>query len=246
MKKLIVLFGLTMCFGNAVFAQYSTTPIMLSLPMDADTIEEDEPLFVWQTSLSTAESDPRLNLKLTVVQVNEDQTPAEAILENAPVFTRQNLLSTSINYSEVDHEIQEGVWYAWQVVLYYNGIQVQQSEVFTFIKATPPEFQPEFYMIRRKADNSYVTLINDKLYLCTKESGVFTTSAVLSGNGIQKTKVELVEVDSKAVQLTETSVATDTRYYLLDTKDLDLSDGTYRLQWNASEGINFIVFFEKK
>ncbi len=246
MNKLTIILSVLMLFSGISFGQYSTTPIMLSIPMDADTIEEDEPLLVWQTTLSNLENDPRLNVRLSVVQVGEDQTPAEAILENAPVFQRQNLLSNSINYSEIDHELVEGTWYAWQVILLYNGVQVQQSEVWKFIKATPPEFQPEFSMIRRKADNSYVSLVDDKLYLCTKESGKFNTTAVLSGNGIQKTEVALVEVDSKAAPLSESSETLDTRYYLFDTDDLDLSKGTYRLQWNAAEGVSFIVFFEKK
>jgi hypothetical protein len=110
-----IIFLLSFFITSSLVAQYSSIPLILSLPMDGDTIQESEPLFVWQTTLTELGSDPRLNLMLTVVQMDNDQTATESILENSPVFVRQNLLSSSLNYSEIEHQLVEGKWYAWQV-----------------------------------------------------------------------------------------------------------------------------------
>ncbi len=226
-------------------AQYSGTPIMLSLPMDGDTIQEDEPVFVWQTTLSNLQNDPRLNVQLSVVEMEEDQTATEAIAENNPVFTRQNLLSSSLTYSSIDHELEEGVWYAWQVVLFYNGVQVQQSEVWKFIKAEPVVPVLPFIVLRRQKDNSVHELEGETLYVCTREHGDFSKTAILGGNGMSDVKVQLKEVDAQGNAIEAGSTNLDTRYYTCDLDDLNLKHGNYRLQWNASDNMNFILFFEK-
>ena len=245
MKKLpTLLVGILVLFSGISFSQYSTTPIMLSLPMDADTIEEDEPLLVWQTTLSNPENDPRLNLRLAVVQVGEDQTPSEAILENAPVFMRQNLLSNSINYSEIDHELAEGTWYAWQVVLLYNGVQVQQSEVFTFIKAGT--FATEnYYPLKCVEDGSMIPTEGKVLYFTTREHGQFSLTAQISGNGKKACTVQLEEVFPGNTDGTAGSGGNENRYFKCDLSQLKLKKGVYKFLWNANENSTFIHLIKK-
>lgn len=245
MRNLSVLFFLMMsCTG--LYAQYSTTPILLSLPMDADTIEEDEPLFVWQTTLSNAENDPRLNLKLIVVKVAEDQTSTEAIAENPPVFIRQNLLSTSVNYSEVDHELQEGKWYAWQVVLLYNGVQVQQSEVFKFIKAQSIPAVVSYHPIKLAVDNSFIETDGKTLCVITDEGGDFNMIATISGNKISPQQVVFTEAELENEAGGNVSVQyVRSRYFTCDLSDLHLKKGNYRIQWNAASGKQFTIYIKK-
>jgi len=226
------------------YSQYSSTPIMLSLPMDADTIEEDEPTFVWQTTLSNLQNDPRLNVQLAVVQVQEGQTPAEAIAENNPVFLRQNLLSSSLNYSSIDHELQEGVWYAWQVVLFYNGVQVQQSEVSKFIKAESVVPVPSYIALRTKADNSIYELSGDKLYVTTDESGDFQLQGTISGKHSGKQPIQFVEVG--AGNANESVQRNESRYFSCDLSELDLKKGTYRIEWEPTTSKHFILLIKKQ
>ncbi len=241
MKHIFLLFLLFV--SGVTFSQYSGTPIMLSLPMDADTIEEDEPTFVWQTTLSNLQNDPRFNVQLSVVQVGEDQTAAEAIAENNPVFMRQNLYSGSLNYSSIDHELQEGVWYAWQVVLFYNGVQVQQSEVWKFIKAEPVVPVPSFAHLRRKADNSVYYVQNSKLYVCTQERGAFELEATLTGTNLPASGITFTPIDIHGNELEEDSPQLETRYFVAELDEL--GTGRYRLEWKAKPKLNFILFVEK-
>ena len=246
MKKLILLFGLILCCASSALAQYSTTPIMLSLPMDGDTIEEDEPLFVWQTTLSNVENDPRLNLKLTVVQVEDEQTPTEAMIENQPVFVRQNLLSTSFNYSEIDHELVEGKWYAWQVVLYFNGVQVQQSEVWKFIKASPNEENQVFYTLKTKSDNSIIEFEGDELFFTTVEKGEFTLNATISGKKIETQNIQFSELHGTSENDGKSHSRREARYFRCDLESLNLKKGVYRIDWQSNTQLHFIVLIEKK
>ena|SRR6218665_146477 len=241
MKKLTLLFSLLVMFSGISFSQYSSTPIILSLPLDGDTIEEDEPLFVWQTTLSNLESDPRLSVRLSVVQMEEDQTPTEAMLENSPVFQRQNLLSNSINYSSTDHELVEDVWYAWQVVLLYNGVQVQQSEVWKFIKAGPVEHSL-YHILRTTEDGSVIPLEDKMLYFTTREHGSFLMSAEISGNGMQTKNVELVEVFEGE---NSENGGNESRYFKCDLSELNLKKGIYKFTWIANEENSFIHYIKK-
>lgn len=242
-KKLLFL---SLIFGaHLSYGQYSGTPLMLSLPMNQDTIEEDEPVFVWQTTLSNLQSDPRLNVQLAVVEIEEDQTPAEAIVENTPVFIRQNLLSNTLNYSSIDHELEEGVWYAWQVVLFYNGVQVQQSEAWKFIKAEPVEPVSPFIVLRKKADNSMHKLSGEKVFVCTTERGDFDPHAVLTGKNANGLQIEFTEVDIHGEPLPSSAARLETRYYVCDLSNLDLGHGTYRIEWKASKKVDFLLSVQK-
>jgi len=246
MKKLALLLGLLVLSSGISFAQYSTTPIMLSLPMDADTIEEDEPLLVWQTTLSNLENDPRLNVRLSVVQLGEDQTPTEAILENSPVFMRQNLLSNSINYSAIDHELVEGTWYAWQVVLLYNGVQVQQSEVFTFIKAGTTSPKQSFYTLKTKADNTIIPLTDNVIYFTTTEKGEFQLKAAISGKKIVSQTIRLEEINMDEGSNNTSHPGREARYFKCDLSELNLKKGTYRIDWEANTDHHFVTLIQKK
>jgi len=232
--------------ARLAIAQYSGTPMMLSLPMDADTIQEDEPVFVWQTTLSNLQNDPRLNVQLSVVKMEKDQTAAEAIAENNPVFLRQNLLSSSLTYSSIDDELEEGVWYAWQIVLFYNGVQVQQSEVWKFIKAEPSTGVGAYIPMRKQLDNSIYELEGDLLQLCTNEPGTFQLSASIKGGKLKPTSIVLEEVLGEKVSENQESVhRTETRYYRCDLSELKLKKGIYRFEWIAMDGLNYVVFIEK-
>lgn len=229
------------------YGQYSGTPLMLSLPMNQDTIEEDEPVFVWQTTLSNVQNDPRLNVQLAVVKMEEDQAPAEAIAENAPVFIRQNLLSNTLNYSSIDHQLEEGTWYAWQVVLFYNGVQVQQSEVWKFIKAKPVEPMQGYYVLKPQIDNSFIELDGKVLNVTTRESGDFQLKATITGNKISPQTIYFEETELVNEQTDAVSIQrVESRYFSCDLSDLKLKKGNYRIQWDASSDKQFILFIKKK
>ncbi len=244
MRKLILI---SLVFlTHFAFGQYSGTPLMLSLPMDQDTIEEDEPVFVWQTTLSNVQNDPRLNVQLAVVKMEEDQTQTEAMVENTPVFIRQNLLSTSLNYSSIDHELEEGVWYAWQVVLFYNGVQVQQSEVWKFIKT--PDIEPvhSYYTLKTKADNSIIEFSSDELFYTTNEYGDFKLAAVISGKGIEDQTIYFEELELSSENTSGKSFqGREARFFRCDLSELDLKKGTYRIDWAANNQRRFISLVKK-
>ncbi len=246
MKKLTLILSWFLLCSTISFAQYSTTPIMLSMPLDTDTIEEDEPLFVWQTTLSNVANDPRLNVRLSVVQVNEDQTATEAILENAPVFQHQNLLSNSINYSEIDHELVEGTWYAWQVLLFYDGVQVQQSEVWKFIKAEPIEPNHTYYTLKTKADNSIIQLNEEEIYFTTTEKGEFNLQALISGKKIVRQTISFEEIKTNTAESSVSHQNREARYFRCDLSALDLKKGTYRIDWQANDQLHFVSLVQKK
>ncbi len=243
MRKLLLIS--LVLLNHLAFGQYSGTPLMLSLPMDKDTIEEDEPVFVWQTTLSNVQNDPRLNVQLAVVKMEEDQKKTEAMVENTPVFIRQNLLSSSLNYSSVDHELEESVWYAWQVVLFYNGVQVQQSEVWKFIKSAPVVNLQSYIPLRISNDASIFEIKGNRLNVSTKASGDFSTICTLSNENGKATSVQMQQVISgKFIDSPVSKSTTDTRYFSIDLDALKLKKGYYTFVWNIGQTpytLNFLM-----
>jgi hypothetical protein len=221
----------------SIHAQYSSLPISLSLPMDHDTIEESEPNFVWQANLSSLQSDPRLSMQLVVVKVSEDQTATEAIVENAPIFIRQGLVSNSLTYSNPGYSLEKGSWYAWQLSYLFNGLPIQQSEVWRFILSDPVVNQPVCIALRRAIDNNIYELKEDALLLSTDETTIQNLTAQLYDDENNKISFDLIPV--------EESNPSDMKKFKLDVDALDLKKGKYRFEWKANKQTYFTLYFKK-
>lgn len=242
-----LIFSLFLTFtGILSYAQGGSLPISLSLPMDADTINETEPTFVWQANLSTIQNDPRFTLNLTLVKLDANQTATEGIIENMPIQMYANLLSNTIQYSSSAPALERNVWYAWQLILYYNGLEVQQSEVWKFILADEDNLSPNYYKLRTIVDNSFLEVTDDFLFVTTNEPGTFELIGEISGKGITPQKIYFKElVDGEEINSETSSPLNESRFFKCDLGDLDLHNGTYRVQWDANSTKHFVFFIKK-
>ncbi len=231
-----LIFSLFLALASIVsFAQGGSMPIFLSLPMDGDTINETEPTFVWQANLSTIQSDPRFTLNLTIVKLDANQTATEGIVENIPIQVYANLLSNTIQYSASAPAIERNVWYAWQLVLYYNGMEVRQSEVWKFILANETPEISNSIVLRRTADNTIYNLEGNTVNLLLDERGISNLTAVVTDKLNHKFNTTLDLVKN----------VNDVSIYNLNVSDLNLKKGIYRLDWIPSKDLNYILYFEK-
>ncbi len=107
------------------------SPPLLASPADKTELLSPYPQFSW---IPPAPFDmfTSLSYDLLVAEVLEGQSPAEAIQQNTPVYSRSNLNQPYESYASSFTALQAGKLYAWQVVA-RNGLNYAvKTEVWTF------------------------------------------------------------------------------------------------------------------
>ncbi|MES1225515.1 MAG: hypothetical protein ABUT20_59095 [Bacteroidota bacterium] len=107
------------------------SPPSLVSPNDSEHIEISRPLFTWVPpvpyNLFT-----NLTYGLTLVEVQPTQSSAEAIQQNVPIESPQNINGTSLQYDYSLPELDTGKIYAWQVTANNGYTPVSKSEIWVF------------------------------------------------------------------------------------------------------------------
>jgi hypothetical protein len=107
------------------------SPPVLNMPGDEDTLLTVFPQFSWLPP-SPVNLFSNLSYRFNLVQIQPGQTAAEAVQQNLPLYTNQNISDNFINYPASMPALDTGKQYAWQVVAQNNMQLAAQSEVWTF------------------------------------------------------------------------------------------------------------------
>jgi hypothetical protein len=231
--------------GFAVSGQYSALPITLSLPNDRDTIEEKEPTFIWQCNIAALQTDPRLEQQIAVVELLEDQSPAEAIAINPPLFLRGRLMTGSIAYSGTDHPLEEGKTYVWQVAYLFNNLLIQQSETWVFTLAKPQPERHQYLALRRQADGSVYHTTEPVLYVKIAESGQLSLQGTIQSSDGEKWPARL-SPEGSTDQTSTTYPSSGELLCKVDLSELNLQKGSYVFSWKSPAGKQYQLHFELK
>lgn len=107
------------------------SPPLLSMPADEDSIDQTYPQFSWlpPTPLNIFNN---LSYDLILVEVQQGQTPLEAIQQNIPLYSANNLTDIFLNYPSSGAALDTAKKYAWQVIARDNDQFAAQSEVWSF------------------------------------------------------------------------------------------------------------------
>lgn len=107
------------------------SPPMLVFPEDEAEIESPRPVFNW---IPPAPSNlfSSLSYSLKLVEVMGTQTPADAIQQNVPIYTEQNISQPSMPYPAGLPALDTGKLYAWQIAANNNGSLIANSDIWSF------------------------------------------------------------------------------------------------------------------
>lgn len=112
-------------------------PLLLNQPSNGSILQEYYPLFSW-LPLSGVQSLMNLKYDLKLVEVSPNQSAAEAIKDNLPLYTRRNLAATNYLHTSNAPSLLPGKIYAWQVTATSNLSEIAKSETWSFsIKQDP-------------------------------------------------------------------------------------------------------------
>lgn len=245
LEKIIRMVYLLLCISgvSTVHAQ-SAYPVTLSSPMDLDTIVETEPNFVWQTDINGLLSDIRYSQRYVLCELLENQTKGEAIAVNTPLLTLEDYQSTVYTYNSSINPLQQGHTYVWQIGILFNGMQVDQSDVFQFTIYQPEDTLPLFYPVVFKNDAQFLSIQDGKIGLSTEETGELNLLVDLTLNGQINRQEYLNEYTDGTLQTSTTSpIGNKKRLFVLNIAALNLDAGNYSASWTAKTGKTYLFNF---
>jgi Domain of Unknown Function (DUF928) len=107
------------------------SPPLLVFPEQEARISERRPVFNWLAP-SPGGLLSSLNYRLVLVEVLPAQSASDAIQQNLPLLTQQNIIANSLPFPAAYPQLDTGKTYAWQVAALTNQNIVSRSEVWTF------------------------------------------------------------------------------------------------------------------
>jgi hypothetical protein len=135
------------------------SPPLLSNPANTEVIEITNPVLIWIPPRPIMNIQVTYNLRL--VQVQTGQSPAEALLQDAPLLNLSGLTTNTLNYPVDAQPLQVGQTYAWQVAATYEGYNLGTTDIWTFTVKVPepPVSESIIYpVVSKKSDAKfYVT-----------------------------------------------------------------------------------------
>ena len=107
------------------------SPPQLISPADQEKVELLRPMFSWLPP-APVNTFAFLLYDMIVVEVQPTQSPADAIQMNPPVFSRQRITLTNLQYPQAAPMLDTGKVYAWRVSARNNQVLTAHSEIASF------------------------------------------------------------------------------------------------------------------
>lgn len=107
------------------------SPPRLMLPLDNENLAITRPLFAWLPP-SPFNSYTSLQYDWILVEVQNTQSPGDAIQQNIPVLSRQNVRLNNLQYPLSFPELDTGKLYAWRITAKNNTSPIATSETWSF------------------------------------------------------------------------------------------------------------------
>lgn len=107
------------------------TPLLLSYPEENSEIIETRPIYTWIPPGPIASSS-ELNYLMRLVEVNEGQTPSDALLINRPLIEIEGLAQNSMMHPNDIASLEPGNTYAWQIQAFIGKTYFAKSEQWKF------------------------------------------------------------------------------------------------------------------
>jgi hypothetical protein len=181
------------------------SPPILVEPADGNQSDITRPFFTWVPPAPVS-SFNNLLYDWVLVEVQGNQTPADAIQQNLPVYAQQNLAVNSLPYPSSLPELGTDKTYAWQVAAKSSNNAVAKSDIWTFVikQYAPDTLQNKvgkgYYVpLKRENDAAYSTSTGMVRYEYLNE--INDTAAKISICEITGTERTRINLEADTVKL---------------------------------------------
>lgn len=140
------------------------SPPQLIIPLDSEHVAFTRPFFAWMPP-APFNSFSSMYFDWLLVEVQPTQSAADAIQQNVPVYTQQNVQFTAFQYPLNMPELDSSKLYAWRITAKNNISPVANSEIWTFrvrkYEDQPEPVMPPGYFARvHREENAAFTICN--------------------------------------------------------------------------------------
>ena len=241
--KYFVCYSVNLISHNIKLAQECTelnieplSPPMLTEPTDKVSIYENRPVFSWIPP-TPIQIFTDLNYEIKVVELNDGQSPIQAINNNSPIYFENGLrqpskvLPASYPAFEVNHN------YVWQVTAYDPNYSIK-SEYWQFklVKDSVQEILDR---------TPYVRLTTDKESITTMHQGNVKIVIENNTNDLTANLCLSEEGNSNCLFQMSVKLKPGENYFLKDISTLKLNEKKiYKLEWTNSRNEKFNVRYQ--
>jgi hypothetical protein len=137
------------------------SPPQLVLPSDREQLAVTRPQFNWLPP-APVQSGNKVLYDWVLVEVQPTQSMADAVQQNIPVLSRQNVPATNFQYPLAMPELDTAKLYAWRITAKTNGKPIANSEVWSFrikkdqLSSTTALGSGAFAQLKSQEDGSFV------------------------------------------------------------------------------------------
>lgn len=180
------------------------SPPLLNTPADKSILQTSYPQFSW-TPPAPLQMFDDLNYEITVAEVKGEQSPADAIRYNTPVYSKTNSKQPFENYPSTYSKLDTGKTYAWQVTA-RNGLNYSSTTevwTFSFLKdsAKVQNTSSSYILLKGNADEAGVNYIEGnhlliKYYSFDKEHETKVRFVNTEGRIIKQQKQKIIYGDN--------------------------------------------------
>lgn len=151
-------------------------PAQLVYPYDQTGIEERHPQFSWLPPVPM-QMFTNLQYDFTLAQMNLNQSPADAVQLNPPLYQASSLSSNILLYPLSAQSLDTGKRYVWRIAVRSNGAVVGVSETWEFTiktfereKSLVPTDQP-FVQLKKSPETAYGIFSGELKFGYNNETG---------------------------------------------------------------------------
>jgi hypothetical protein len=144
-------------------------PLQLVQPANGSELMDLNPMLSWLPP-SPINMLNNLRYDLRIVEIQGQQTAADAIKENLSLFSSPGITATNYPYSNQLTPLEAGKKYAWQIIAVNNSNVITKSEVWMFTTKTttttplPPIAAPVYIKLRGKGMTEGYALFRGQLH----------------------------------------------------------------------------------
>ncbi|MBI3518034.1 MAG: hypothetical protein HY062_01585 [Bacteroidetes bacterium] len=227
------------------FENEATSFLFLVSPSDKDTIENKNPILIWNHSDPFTLLQQGEMYRLILVELKDDQSADAGINVNSPVLMSNFLTRHDIQYPFDAPALKEGNRYGWQVQKIINNVVVNKTEAWEFVmKPLPLDYSYKYIKLKESVDASFITIRSNTLYFRIDE--VYNTVSLKLNIYDEKNHKIQPKVTNEIRSKTKGDNLKTIGYnaYELDLLDYNLSKGFYVLEViNQKNNKSYLKFY---
>lgn len=182
------------------------SPPLLNTPFNGEELNTHYPQFSWMPP-TALEMFNRLNYDLIVSEILPGQTATDAIMQNSPIYSRNNITQTYDQYPSSYLKLDTGKIYAWQIIAKNGESFAAKTEVWKF---------------KIKPVNLTTSLIDDYPFIQLKQE---SPEHGIAPNGILKISYRNETADTTVI------------VHLLETGNASKADNHFELRVISGENL---------